>query len=569
MTVSFKRKTSTISLLAVVLGSVFVFICSTYLIYRCEKYKINKSLNILFESGFSSSDTLDDLQSLVTTVECIGSLYNQSCLYKNLYYGNRNFWALSLEANNLSLPGVRREAFAPEEYYPQHRVFKTFKELHNFVRFETDPVVFSGLTVHFNARWHENIGHALFDGLYSAYVSLIRFAPRHLYAFRIFAGFGNSHCDYCLGEDIYKRFAGIGMIKTNVINSMIPKNWFLFEELLMASEMMCQRCIQPNYQLGGGVELEASRLFRERMYKQHGIISPHARKKHSAEGRNPKRPLKAFIIHNKRFLKQEIQELKSAIEEINNYTNMHISKNVDEIKKLPYPLINVTYIDYRNIHTHSEVVSQTKVVPVDSKSIVHQLVNNKFMSQLKVLRDMDIYVTGPGTGQMYQTFIPDGSVVINVGGMNPRLKPTAHNAYPSYLEQYVTAGTPYVKGIYYPINKRARGIKKTEVMKLIQQAANSIMKGFSIPVNPNNNLAPDGKVFVELCANDPDFCRLVTVRKEGSYWCNNIWVEDLVYERQQWSASGHIIEGRNWTCPFNRSLMRTLRQKYDIAYHPD
>jgi hypothetical protein len=181
---------------------------------------------------------------------------------------------------------------------------------------------------------------------------------------------------------------------------------------------------------------------------------------------------------------------------------------------------------------------------------------------------MDIHITGPGTGQMYQTFLSDGSVTINLGGMNPYKKETTPIAYPSFLEQYVTSSIPYIKGLYYPINKRRDGIKRIEVVKLIKEAAQLIMQGFSIPVNPKNNLAPDGKVFVDQCQNDKHFCRLVTIRKPGYFWCNNMWTEDLVHERRQWAEGGFIINGQNITCPFNRTLLRSFRQKYGIEYRP-
>ncbi|CAF5126252.1 unnamed protein product, partial [Rotaria sp. Silwood1] len=94
------------------------------------------------------------------------------------------------------------------------------------------------------------------------------------------------------------------------------------------------------------------------------------------------------------------------------------------------------------------------------------------------------------------------------------------------------------------------------------------MQGFSIPVNPTDNLAPDGQVFVEQCKYDKDFCRLVTIRKSGYFWCNNMWTEDLVHERRQWAQGGFIIGGTNVNCPFNRTLLRSLRQKYGIEYRP-
>ncbi|CAF4374939.1 unnamed protein product, partial [Rotaria sordida] len=88
---------------------------------------------------------------------------------------------------------------------------------------------------------------------------------------------------------------------------------------------------------------------------------------------------------------------------------------------------------------------------------------------------MDIHITGPGTGQMYQTFLSDGSITINLGGIKPRGSENTEKAYSSYLEQYMTSGTPYIKGLYYPINERQKGIKKDEVIKLIRQASKLIL----------------------------------------------------------------------------------------------
>ena len=68
--------------------------------------------------------------------------------------------------------------------------------------------------------------------------------------------------------------------------------------------------------------------------------------------------------------------------------------------------------------------------------------------------------------------------------------------------------------------------------------------------------------------SDPDFCRLVTTRKSGQFWCNNMWTEDLVHERRQWAEGGFIINGYNTACPFNRTLLRSFRQKYGIEYRP-
>ena len=555
------RKIGVSTLLVVTVGIIMFITNLANMIYqRCASSRSN---DVRTKLAYRSPS-----QSTETTVQCVGPVYNQSCMYKNLYYSNGTFWALSLKDSQLSLPGVRLEALATTDFRPQHRVFDSYEELHQFVHLKINPMVFPGLTVHFNQRWHGNIGHALFDGLYPAYLALIRFAPEHLQPFRAFVGFDKQNCDSCFSEGVYGRFAGLGMIKSGVADLLVWGRWLVFEKLVMGSGMMCQRCIQSNYQLAGGVELDGSRLFRDRMYRQHGLMPPDVRSKHSAERRDPARPVNAYIIHNKRFTSEEQQELMEAIHEINAYTDTHLNKTVEEIKKLPYPLVRVVYFDYRNVTPSNDIAARINSSGVKIESATYELTENNFVAQLRILKDMDIHITGPGTGQMYQTFLSDGSVSINLGGMNPYRKEATPIAYPSFLEQYVTAGTPYIKGLYYPINKRRDGIQRGEVVKLIQQAAKLIMDGFSIPVNPKENLAPDGQVFVDQCASDKDFCSLVTIRKSGYFWCNNMWTEDLVHERRQWADGGFPIGGSNVSCSFNRTLLRNLREKYGIEYRP-
>jgi hypothetical protein len=183
---------------------------------------------------------------------------------------------------------------------------------------------------------------------------------------------------------------------------------------------------------------------------------------------------------------------------------------------------------------------------------------------------MDIHISGPGTGQMYQTFLSDGSVHINLGGLRPWGFENLENRYTSYLEQYITSGTPYIKALYYPINQRKYGIKKDQLIILIRQAANFILKGFSLPVNPQENLAPDGKLFTEMCQKDKEFCSLVTIRSSlTNLFCLDFWVEDFVHEDQQWKLGGFIHNGKNISCHFNRTLLHQLRIKYQIQHYSD
>ena len=95
--------------------------------------------------------------------------------------------------------------------------------------------------------------------------------------------------------------------------------------------------------------------------------------------------------------------------------------------------------------------------------------------------------------------------------------------------------TPYIKGLFYSINQRTKGIKKDEVVRLIREAGEMILGGFKLPVDPINNLAADGQLFVEMCQRDRDFCSLVTNRSTSiNFYCVDLWVEDFVHEHRHW-----------------------------------
>ncbi|CAF1085631.1 unnamed protein product [Adineta steineri] len=503
---------------------------------------------------------------LETKIQCIGPLYNQSCLFKNLYYIDSTFTILIVKGSYIPEYYIRTDAFNLWPIVLNKREFDSYFHFEIFIRNITNPRRIPYVTLYFGQPWHHNIGHALFDGLYSAYVALIRFSPRHLHPFRILAGI--DECNGCWSEDVYSRFGGLGIIKQRVLNKLSKGRWFVFDEIIMGSGTFCQRCTQPNLQLPGGVELNASKLFRDRMYQQHGFIHPVIRQKSSSEYRTSHDLLQAYVIDNKRYTKNDRKEINDAINEINNYTNFYINTIKSNTSKLEWPLIHVSYLYYNQVKAQNMNLTQINATSSDSRSPTYELIENNFIAQLTILRKMDIHITGPGTGQMYQTFLSDGSVSINLGSIRPWASENTPRAYTSYLEQHMTSGAPYIKGLYYPINERPKGIKKDEVIKLIRQAGQLILQGFSLPVQPRENLAADGQLFVEMCEKDKEFCTSVTTRSpHKKFICLEFWVEDFVHEYNQWKDGGYTDNGKNISCSFNRSLLRQLREKYSIKHN--
>jgi hypothetical protein len=167
---------------------------------------------------------------------------------------------------------MRIGAWIPSKLSPNRRRFYSYADLDEFVTRKINPVVIPNLTVHFDQPWLSNIGHALFDGLYPAYVALIRFSPRHLQPFRIMLSYTNGNGNSSFALEVYNRFAGLGILNISVLEDMSDRTWFAFEEIVIGSGDVCQRCLQPNLQLPGGVELNGSQLFRDRIYKNYGFV---------------------------------------------------------------------------------------------------------------------------------------------------------------------------------------------------------------------------------------------------------------------------------------------------------
>jgi len=88
-----------------------------------------------------------------------------------------------------------------------------------------------------------------------------------------------------------------------------------------------------------------------------------------------------------------------------------------------------------------------------------------------------------------------------------------------------------------------------------------ILQGFSLPVNSQENLAPDGRLFVEMCARDKEFCSRQTTRSASIHFaCLNFWIEELIHEYRQWKVGGFINNNnKNITCSYNHTLLQQLR----------
>lgn len=493
-------------------------------------------------------------KDLETKIVCVGSMNNQSCLIRNLYFYRRDFWIFTTGKNSYRFLNVRIGAWISSKLIVNQRRFYSLNDLEIFIKNEINPIVFPDSTVYFDQPWLTNIGHALFDGLYPAFVALIRFPPRHLQPFRILLSNSDRIPYSQFVKDVYQRFSGLGMINSTILDKISDKQWVAFEDIVIGSGDLCQRCLQSNFQLPGGIQLNASILFRNRMFKQYGFNSSSSLK---STNDSQQRILNGYIIDNKRYSNKDRQEIHLAIEHINQYTQLKLLQYQHNLTLLESPLLRLNYVYYPLISLHEN----------GSLQLNHfQNHSNGMFSHLLLIDQTDIHITGPGTGQFYQTFLRPGSVHINLGGISYVNPNDTNTNYTSFLEQYLTSGTPYIKAIYYPINQRTRGIEKHLLIHLIKQAARIVLQGFSIPVNPEQNLAPDGRLFIEMCQLDELFCETVTRRwiNDDDY-CTDTWPEDIIHGKGPWSIQGIQLDNGSFLhCHVNRTLIEQLKIKYQI-----
>ncbi|CAM4810902.1 unnamed protein product [Rotaria magnacalcarata] len=112
---------------------------------------------------------------------------------------------------------VRIGAFIMSQFNPNRRRFYSYIDLEEFVSHKINPTVIPNMTVYFDQPWLSNIGHALFDGLYPAFVALIRFQPKHLQPFRILLHIMSDNGKYSFSQSVYNVFAGLGTMNASVL----------------------------------------------------------------------------------------------------------------------------------------------------------------------------------------------------------------------------------------------------------------------------------------------------------------------------------------------------------------
>src|ERR1700722_7732227 len=107
----------------------FIFYSILFIIFIQKIILKTKNIELQISNKRTNSTFIHSNKTLETTIQCVGSLYNQSCLYKNLYYVDSAFMILTVKEKHLPPYSVRTNAFILWDTTPNKRVFDTYSDL--------------------------------------------------------------------------------------------------------------------------------------------------------------------------------------------------------------------------------------------------------------------------------------------------------------------------------------------------------------------------------------------------------------------------------------------------------
>ena len=295
--------------------------------------------------------------------------------------------------------------------------------------------------------FYGNIGHALWDGLYPAYVSLFKFGYNESDFTYITNNVSNKDA---FSYPIMETFSGNTIM--NYLN--LPNKIIHIKKLIVGIGKCGNLVMRKDYTLYGN-KWNALKLFRDRIYKKHNVYL-----------KLPNKTPNIIWIENKRYNTQELKIIEKLCIEY-----------------------NINFIQYNKI--------------------------GKFKDHLEYFSNVDIQITGPGTGMMYAPFMKDSGVIVNVGWMeHPQTNTARPNIFiqncnknnyifPSYMEQSVLSSIYWASILYYDRYKYNE-IEYESGREIIEKAIYQYNTGIK-----KEKHAIDAQIFIEYCTldeNSDDVC---------------------------------------------------------------
>lgn len=302
-----------------------------------------------------------------------------------------------------------------------------------------------------------NIGHGLLDCLYPPYLSLIKFNYINDDFSFIVPIFQHKEI---MMYDITKRFSG-----SDIIEEYSQNDFLHIGKLVCGSGSAGNSNVNKDYKLYGS-KYNGIYNFKKRMLNRYGLL----------EDLNINDKLNIIIVDNKRYSEYERKVLNDVVTHFSN-------------------VYNIKYINWQSY--------------------------SSFEEQLKEISNVDIQITGPGTGMLYIPFLKKNSVNINLGYMEEipgRANTTIQSLnkkvlVPSWMEQSVCEGCEQVHTIYYD-RYEFNNIEFIPMLDIINKAV-SIING---DIKIDTNLNTDALIFKEYCNRVDNYKELCNHLLKISFW---------------------------------------------------
>jgi len=307
--------------------------------------------------------------------------------------------------------------------------------------------------------------------------------------------------------------------REEAFDQVLPSRMHRFEEVVLGQGTNGQKLdSNGNYSLGACRDLDACRAFRHAAYKNLGLEQP--------QPARTKGPFRVIMIENKRF--GGLHELLADLKKLGSMKDF-------DIRVISWSKTQQRSKQSGNITEHLDIISHT-----------------------------DVHMSGPGTGMMYQTFLPEGAVHINLGA-------GGGSAFAGYMEEYMAEGAPYLRALYYrPPHRSKQGrFDVGTVEKLLLEAKRLLQSGAHRPTAIGSNLSPVGRVFKAYCyfahrheISVKELARDLTPHRDlrDETWLGNHFAEDIVFQGMPGASTQF---GRPDTC-----MMAALRASFDRRF-PD
>jgi hypothetical protein len=353
-----------------------------------------------------------------------------SVLYKNLCVINGIIYYLSI--GNVTLPTVNLWTNS-YGWHPLVKIFNDEIELNDFIKNNLSNAIQIDNSIYGGIVWSHNIGHGLLDGLYPSYLSLVKFGKWNDEFTFITNDWDDTQIN--MTRKVIETFSRSPILELNKSKD----NTYIINTLISGTGRTGIRVMREDYTLYGK-KYDGIRYFRKRILETYGL-----------------NPDKKINSNNPNII--FINNIRYSVEE-----RIEINKAIEYYKNLGY---NIEFLLWENYTTFGE--------------------------QMKRFEDVDIQVSGPGTGMNYSPFLKRGAVSINLGCIK-YIDYDINKPFVCYMEQAVGAGQDEISTLFY--DRTNYHTLLFEQMVLTINKAISLIKE-SIILEDNHNT--DAKVFIEYC----------------------------------------------------------------------